>query len=161
MPLPHDPGPHWGEVGIHGLHRHREWDALTTVDAPGHAGVATWFVVLDTGEIVQEEGDADPSPFVPAITLAAPFRVHAVRREGGLWVVATRRIATYTLLEDPGGDAVVVAWDGVERTVLIDGAPTLAGVPELERLGAARHATYVVAATRLVRSVWEASVAPL
>ena len=159
--MPHDPGPHWGEVGIHGLHRHREWDVVATLDAPGLGGAETWFVVLETGDVVMEEGDADPSAFVPAIALTAPFRAHAVPRGSGLWVVAATRIATCTLAEDPGGEAVVVAWDGVERTVRVDGAPTLAGVPELERLGASRHATYVVAATRLSGSVWEVSVAPL
>lgn len=161
MPLPHDPGPHWGEVGIHGLHRHREWDVVATVEAPDLPGAEIWFVVLQNGEVVPEEGEGDPSAFVRALALPVPFRAHAVRREGGLWVVAATRIETTTLAADPGGDAVVVAWDGVERTVRIDGAPTLAGVPELERLGAGRHATYVVAATRLAGAVWEVSVAPL
>ena len=64
-------------------------------------------------------------------------------------------------IEDPGGDAVELAWDGSERTVRIDGEPTLAGVPELERLGASRHRAYVVTATRLVGSSWEVAVAPL
>ena len=31
---PHDTRPRWGEVGIHGVHRQREWDAVATVDAP-------------------------------------------------------------------------------------------------------------------------------
>ena len=43
----------------------------------------------------------------------------------------------------------------------IDGKPTLAGVPELERLGASRHRAYVVTAMRLVGSSWEVAVAPL
>ena len=43
----------------------------------------------------------------------------------------------------------------------IDGEPTLAGVPELEQLGASRHRTYVVTATRLTGSDWEVAVAPL
>ena len=54
-----------------------------------------------------------------------------------------------------------LAWDGRERSVRIDGEPTLAGVPELERLGAERHATYVVTAARLDGSTWEVFVAPL
>jgi len=45
--------------------------------------------------------------------------------------------------------------------VRIDGTPTLAGVPDLERLGASRSPAYVVTAWRLVGSVWEVSVAPL
>jgi len=148
-------------VGIHGLHRHREWDVVTTVDAPGLQGAEAWFVVLEGGEIVPEEGGADPAAFTGQITLPPPYRAHAVRREGGLWVVAATRIATRTLTEDPGGEAVVLAWDGVERTVRIDGTPTLAGIPELERLGAARHPAYVVTASRLAGAVWEVSVAPL
>lgn len=161
MPLPHDPGPHWGEVGIHGLHRHREWDVLATVEAPDVTGGEIWFAVLENGDILEEEGDADPRGFVAAIALAAPYRARAVRRDGGLWVVAAKRIATCTLPEDPGGESVVVAWDGVERTVRIDGMPTLVGVAALEQLGEARYATYVVAATRLAGAVWEVSVTPL
>jgi hypothetical protein len=158
---PHDPGPHWGEVGIHGLHRHREWDLVATVDAPHLAGEEAWFVVLEDDRVVVEDGLLDPSVLRDAVGLAPPFRARAVRRDGGLWVVGARRIETATLADDPGGDAVELAWDGGERTVRIDGEPTLAGVPELERLGASRHRTYVVTATRLTGSDWEVAVAPL
>ncbi len=161
MPLPHDPGPHWGEVGIHGLHRHREWDLVTTVDAPELDGEETWFVVLDDDRIVVEDTTADLSALRSAVALAPPFRAHAVRRGGSLWVVGARRIETVTLVDDPGGDAVELAWNGTERTVRIDGEPTLAGVPELEALGGSRHRTYVVTATRLVGPEWEVAIAPL
>jgi hypothetical protein len=161
LPLPHDPGPHWGEVGIHGLHRQREWDAVVSVDVPELAGDEVEFVALRDGRIVREEGDADPSPLVRAVTLATPFRARGVRRGGGLWVVAARGIETVELRDDPGGDSVELAWDGVERSVRIDGEPTLAGVPELERVAAGRHRVYVVTAGRLVGSVWEVSIAPL
>ena len=159
MPLPHDPGPHWGEVGIHGLHRHREWDAVTTVDAPDLAGEGVSFVVLDSGDVVAD-GGVD-TRLVSAVALEPPFRAHAVRRDAGIWVVGASRIRTVALVHDPGGAAVELAWDGRERTVRIDGEPTLAGVPELERLGAERHATYVVTAARLEGSTWEVFVAPL
>ncbi len=43
----------------------------------------------------------------------------------------------------------------------IDGVPTLAGVPALERLAAERHRTYVVTAARLAGDVWEVAVSPL
>ncbi len=52
------------------------------------------------------------------------------------------------LEQDPGGTRLEVTWDGSERTVRIDGEPTLAGIPELERIGAARYASYVVTASR-------------
>lgn len=160
MRLPHEPGPHWGEVGIHGLHRHREWDAVATVDAPDLVGDETWFVVLGSGDVVAEEGGVD-SRLVASIPLEAPFRARAVRRDAGIWVVGASSIRTAALADDPGGNAVEVAWDGRERSVRIDGEPTLAGVPELERLGAERHGTYVVTAARIEGSTWEVFVAPL
>ena len=161
MPLPHDPGPHWGEVGIHGLHRQREWDLLLTVDAPELEGDEVVFVALRDGRIVREEGDADPSRLARAVTLEPPFRARGVRRDRALWVVAVTGIETVELPDDPGGDAIELAWDGTERSVRIDGMPTLAGVPELERLAAARHEAYVVTAVRLDGATWEVSVAPL
>jgi hypothetical protein len=158
--LPHDPGPHWGEVGIHGLHRHREWDAVATVDAPDLGGEEAWFVVLGSGAVIAEDHAVD-ARLVSSIPLEAPFRARAVRRDAGIWVVGASRIRTVELVDDPGGHAVEVAWDGRERSVRIDGAPTLAGVPELERLGAERHATYVVTAARIEGSTWEVFVLPL
>ena len=76
-------------------------------------------------------------------------------------MVGASRIRTVALVDDPGGSSVELAWDGRERSVRIDGGPTLAGVPELERLGSERHATYVVTAARLEGSIWEVFVAPL
>ena len=160
MPLPHDPGPHWGEVGIHGLHRPREWDVVTTVEADVE-GDEVWFVALDDRRIVHEDGAAAAGALAAAITIDAPFRAHGVRRAGRLWAVAARRIETVELDEDPGGDAIELSWDGDERAVRVDGGPTLAGVPELERLGATRYATYVVTANRLEGSTWEVVVAAL
>lgn len=161
MPLPHDPGPHWGEVGIHGLHRQREWDALTTVDAPDVKGDELWFVALADDAIVVEEGEGDPLALAAALELERPYRARAVRSDGAVWVVAGRRIETLELADDPGGDAVELAWTGRERTVRIDGSPTLAGVPELEGLGSGRHEAFVVTAARLEGSTWEVSVTPL
>ena len=161
MPLPHDPGPHWGEVGIHGLHRPRAWDAVATVVVPESTGSESRFVVLPDGRLVVEEGDSDPEAFRRPLTLAPPYRAHAVHRGEGLWVVGATRLETTELLEDPGGDAVEVSWNGHERTVRIDGRPTLQGVPGLEALGAGRYETYVVTGARLVGRVWEVLVAPL
>jgi hypothetical protein len=161
LPLPHDPGPHWGEVGIHGLHRPRDWDVVTTVEAPSVAGSDARFVVLDRGRILVEDGPDDPSALADAVTLPPPYRANAVRQDGPLWVVAARGIETVRLEQDPGGARVEVTWDGTERTVRIDGEPTLAGLPELERIGAARHASYVVTAGRLDGETWEILVSPL
>ena len=135
MPLPHDPGPHWGEVGIHGLHRQREWDVVTLVEAAEIGGSDAWFVVLEDDRVLVESETAadDAARLAAELTVPPPFRAHAVRREGSSWAVAARRIETIELLDDPGGDTVDVAWNGTERTVRIDGTPTLVGVPALER----------------------------
>jgi len=159
VPLPHDPGPHWGEVGIHGLHRQREWDAVATLELSA-AGTEAWFVVLADESLVREAGDAEPAPFRGTISVPPPFRAHAVRRDGTTWAVAARRIETVEL-HDAGGDEIEIAWDGSERTVRIDGEPTLRGVPGLERLAAARHSTYVVTAARIAGEIWEVAVSPL
>jgi hypothetical protein len=158
--LPHDPGPYWGEVGIHGLHRRREWDAVATVEAADLVADEIDFVVLESGDLVTEDREPDARLW-SSIALAPPYRARAVGRDNGIWVVAAARIRTIVLATDPGGDAVELAWDGRERSVRIDGAPTLAGVPELERLGGERHAAYVVTASRLVGATWEVFVAPL
>jgi hypothetical protein len=161
LPLPHDPGPHWGEVGIHGLHRQREWDAVVTVEADGVTGDERAFVALTDGRLVAEDDAGDATAIASRISTPPPYRARAVRRDERTWVVAVRRIDTVELSDDPGGDFVELAWDGAERTVRIDGEPTLAGVPELERLGAARGRAYVVTASRLEGAVWEVSVALL
>jgi hypothetical protein len=161
LPLPHDPGPHWGEVGIHGLHRQREWDAVVTVAAPELAGDELWLVALADGRVVVEEGGGDAASLVQALGRPAPYRAHAVRRSERIWAVAVQAVETVQLESDPGGTFVELVWDGIERSVRIDDAPTLVGIPELERLGAERHDAYVVTASRLVDAVWEVGVAPL
>jgi hypothetical protein len=161
VPLPHETGPHWGEVGIHGLHRQREWDTVATVDVTDAEGDEVRFVTLADGSVHVESGDADAGRFRPAVTLSPPFRARAVRRGGATWAVAARRIETVELADGPAGHEIELAWDGAERTVRIDGVPTLAGVPALERLAAERHRTYVVTAARLAGDVWEVAVSPL
>jgi hypothetical protein len=161
LPLPHDPGPHWGEVGIHGLHRQREWDAVVTVETDGVTGDERAFVALADGRVVAEDDAGGATAIASRISMPRPYRARAVRRDEGVWVVGVRRIETVELSDDPGGGFVELAWDGVERTVRIDGEPTLAGAPELERLGSARGRAYVVTASRLDGAVWEVSVALL
>ena len=163
LPLPHDPGPHWGEVGIHGIHRPREWDAVVTVLAPDLAGDELWFVALADGRVVVDDAERRRRLRSSAsLDRQAPYRAHAVQtgraRLGGRRARDRDRRARRATR---AAQFVELAWDGVERSVRIDGEPTLAGVPELERLGAERHAAYVVTAARLVDDVWEVGVTPL
>jgi hypothetical protein len=163
-PLPHEPGPHWGEVGIHGLHRPREWDTVATVQAE-LAGDVVRFVALPDRAFVVVEGseDVDPRPLADGLesTIARPYRAEAVRRDGAVWAVGARAIDVVELTEDPGGDVVQLVWNGSERSVLVDGVPTLAGVRELEAFATGRFDAYVAEAQRLDGQLWEAIVTPL
>ena len=162
-PAPHDPGPHWGEVGIHGIHRPREWDAVVTVGA-AVAGDEVRFVALAESSLLVEEGaeDVDPSELADAVerVVAPPYRAVGVRR-GGLWIVGARRIEVVSLEEDPGGDELELAWDGEARSLLVGGTPRFGGVPELERLASERYDAWAVRAARLDGALWEVEVAPL
>jgi hypothetical protein len=91
---PVDPGPRWGEVGIHGVHRPREWDAVVVAEAPELGGEDARFVVLADGSILAETDELDLEPLAAALegSLAAPYRAEAVRRGDGLWAVAARRV---------------------------------------------------------------------
>lgn len=161
-PLPHDPGPHWGEVGIHGLHRQREWDAVGSVAAPGEDGDECRLVALPDGRVLVEAGQApDPERLACCLRLERPFRAHAVRRGSGVWAVAGRRLEVVALDAPAGARAVEVVWDGVELTAALDGVPADVRLPELEAAGAARFETYVVRAERLAGDLWELSVLPL
>jgi hypothetical protein len=164
-PPPHDTQPRWGETGIHGLQRPREWDAVATVEAPELAGDTLEFVCLPDGTLLlDEEVDAGAAaPIADALDQAVrpPYRVEAVRRNGVTWAAAARAIEVVELPERLEGDEVVVASSGEETTVTVDGKPGFGSVPELERLGEARHPSYVVRAERLDGNLWEFSVTPL
>ncbi len=82
-------------VGIHGVHRQRQWDTVATVqtDLPGSE---VHFVALGDGTIVVTEDVPDGAlvPLAEAVesTIEAPYRAEAVRRGDGLWAVAAKRI---------------------------------------------------------------------
>lgn len=130
------------------------------LDLPGDAAS---FVVLGDGTVVLEEGDPrlDPAPLAAVLHLDPPFRADAVRRGDRVWALGARRIETLELADDPGGREIELVWDGFERSVVIDGSPTLAGVPALDRLAAARYRAYVASAVRVSGATWEVSIVPL
>jgi hypothetical protein len=150
------PSPAWDAAGIHGLHRVREWDVVTTVDAPEIKGERAAFVALSGDEIVVEDGPDDVEPFAEAIErdLAPPYRAEAVRREAGLWAVAARKIE---LVELPGirGRRLELATHGGERTLLVDGVREFGSIPALEL------PEHVTRARRIDGETWEIEIAPL
>jgi hypothetical protein len=166
---PHDPGPRWGEVGIHGVARPREWDAVVSAEAPDLGVGQLEFVALPDGTLVVDdevEGELEPGALDPLATaleaqLAPPYRAQAVWRGGSRWGVAARRIDVAELPADVAGDEIVLSVAGGERSLTVDGKASRARIPSLERLGAARGEAFVVRAERLAEQAWEIEVSPL
>ncbi|HSS81670.1 MAG TPA: hypothetical protein VLK24_10780 [Gaiellaceae bacterium] len=158
-----DPGPHWGEVGIHGVPRPRRWDAVASAEAPGLAGDEIHFVTLPNGDLVVDEDEPPDTlgPLAEAIeqTLEAPYRAEAIRQSDDVWAVAARRIAVSSF--DADGDALELVSTEAGRTFTVDGQRTFGSVPELERIGQAAGEHYVVRASRLDGEAWEIEADPL
>jgi hypothetical protein len=137
---------------------------VATVEA-SHPGDALTAVVLADGRVLIEAGEAsaDLDVLVRAVAppLAPPFRLEAVRRGEILWAVGACRITVAELAPEQAGDRIEIVFDGSERTVVVDGSPTLAGFPTLEALGARAGRAYVVTATRIEGTTWEATALAL
>jgi hypothetical protein len=127
------------------------------------AGHEVDFVTLPDGSIVidREEGDADVTPFAEAVErrVTPPYRVHAVRREDGVWALAVRRIEVASFSAE-GDEIDLSEHDGV-RTLVVDGESRFGSVPELEEIGRRQGNAYVVRAARLDGDLWEVTADPL
>ena len=143
----------WDKAGIHGVHRPREWDEVTTVDAdiPGDRAE---FVVLEDA-IVIESGPDDVQALADALTLEPPYRAEAVRRSEGVWAVAGRRIEVVELPEVDGSE-LELSRHGDELTVVVDTERRFGSIPVLEREG-----NYAVRGRRLAGNTWEIEASPL
>lgn len=148
-----DTRPRWGEVGIHGVHRLREWDAVVTVDAAELEGDELELVVLAQG---------DERPFARALAgeLEPPYRARGVRKEGSRWAVGARRIEVAELPELDGAELTFTLNEGV-RTLVVDGRPTIWGIDALERVAGGRFESYVLEGRRLDADIWEVRLSPL
>ena len=166
-PPPHDPGPHWGEVGIHGVARPREWDAVVTADAPRLPVGELEFVVLPDGTLVVDDdldlepGSLDPLASAVEAVLKAPYRATAVWNGGSRWGVAARKIDVVRLPPTVVGEELTLSVAEGVRSLVVDGLPSLASIPELDRLGESRGRSYVIRAQRLAETAWEVQVSPL
>jgi hypothetical protein len=167
---PVDPGPSWPVVGVTGIPRVREWDAVVTAEAPALGvltgsdpvktdGDAFAFVALEDGRVLPPEAEALAVALDAA--LPRPYRAEAVRRRGDLWAAGAHRIDVVELEDDPGGSEAELVWDGVARSLRVDGTPSLGTNAELEAIGRARSSTYVVFAKRLAGPLWAVEVTPL
>jgi hypothetical protein len=164
---PHDPTPRWGEVGIHGVARPREWDAVVNADASRLGVGQVEFVTLPDGTLVVDDaldlepGALDPLAVALETQLRPPYRAQAVWRGGSSWGVAARRIEVVELPPDVAGDEIVLSLAEGERSLTVDGEPSRQRLPQLEKLGAARAESFVVRAERLAELAWEIEVSPL
>jgi hypothetical protein len=162
---PVDTRPTWGETGIHGVHRPREWDATVTVDAPGIEGDAVRFVVLPDGTLLVEEGPDDSlEPLAAAVeqSVQPPYRARAARQGESLWAVQARRIEVIELPDAPEGNALDLTHtaDG-STTLAVDDARVFGSLPRLEERGAREGREYSVHAERLEGDLWEVRAAAL
>jgi hypothetical protein len=161
--------PSWREVGIHGVPRPRRWDAVVAADVPplgvGELEFAALpdgtLVVDDSLEVELEPGSLDPFAVALEAELERPYRAQAVWRGGSSWGVAGRQIEVAELPEAVSGDEILLSVVDGERSLTVDGLPSLESVPALERLGEARGDSYVIRAERLADNLWEVQAAPL
>ena len=143
------------EVGIHGLHRPRIWDAVVTAEAELR-GERLSFVALPDELLLEEGEEGDLSPLAEAVEveLEPPYRAEAVRHDGATWAVGARRIVVKELPGAPGDELELTVREG-ETALLADGERSFGTVRELERL---REGDYVVRASRLDGDLFELRV---
>jgi hypothetical protein len=154
----------WGEAGIHGIHRFREWDALVRAEGVELDGDEVRFVALDDGTIVVDgDEDEDLGTLAEAVEaeLKPPYRAHAVRADAHGWTVAAEAIELVELSRELEGEELELTVRQGERTLIVDGVPAFGDTAELERLGAARGDDYVVQAARVDGDLWDVRVLPL
>lgn len=148
-------------VGLHGVARPREWDAVATVEAPWLVGERIDFVTLPDGSLILEEGpDGDLEPLAAAVerSITAPYRAEAVRRDERHWGVAANRIEVLELPEVADGEEIILTVRDDEAELLIDGAEAEGTVPSLEAYAASRHPSFAAHARRIDEDLWEVRV---
>jgi hypothetical protein len=161
---PHDTRPRWGNAGIHGIHRFREWDALVRVEDVELDADEVRFVALADGTLVvegDEEGDLSRLAEAVEQELKPPYRAQAVRADAGGWTVAAEAIELVELSRELEGEELELTISRGERMLLVDGAPAFGDTRELERLGEERGDDFVVRASRVDGDLWDVRVLPL
>jgi hypothetical protein len=148
-------------VGIHGVHRAREWDVVATTAAPEVAGDRAVFVMLPDETVLIEEGDGHLESLAGGVEgqLEPPYRVLAVRQDNERWAVAANKIEAREL---PGleGDQITLTVQGMNRELVVDGVEADQRVPELEDL-VQDYDAFVLEAGRLDGDLWEVRITPL
>ena len=122
-------------------------------------------VYVRAAHAIVEHGAGGATPCLDAALdglVDPPYRVFARRREGDLWAVGAVRIQVAELPgELEGEDATLVVDEEGERSLTVDGRPTVVGIDALEPLVGGRFEAYVLRARRLDAAFWEFTVDPL
>jgi hypothetical protein len=157
--------PLWQVAGIHGIPRVREWDAVTSAEAPTLPGDETDFVALEDGTIFTDDDLPDEAltPLADALEnmIEAPYHALAIRHAADVWSVAAMRVTVVEVPEDIPGDKVELAVNDGERTIRLDDAETRTNLPTLETYASQQFGSFVLRATRLDDTLWEVTVLPL
>jgi hypothetical protein len=155
--------PFWQVVGIHGIPREREWDAVASADAPGLPGDDVEFVVLPDGSLVVDEDvpDGTLAPLADALSLPAPYHAFGLRQDADVWSVAAKRVQVVEVPEHVEGDEIQLVVTEETRTLVVDDMPSSASIPSLEAFAAEQFGSFVLRASRLDDLLWEVTVIPL
>jgi hypothetical protein len=155
--------PFWQVVGIHGIPREREWDAVASAEAPGLPGDDVEFVVLLDGSLVVDEDvpDGTLAPLADALSLPAPYHAFGLRQDADVWSVAAKRVQVVEVPEHVEGDEIQLVVTDETRTLVVDDMPSSASIPSLEAFAAEQFGSFVLRASRLDDLLWEVTVIPL
>jgi hypothetical protein len=143
----------------------KEWDAVTTILAPGIEGDRVSFFVLPNGDlvVVEEDGDADLSAFADAIEehVSPPYRATGSRQDGDLWGVGAKAVEVEAIAF-PGAEGLVLSESDGVAELRVDGERSDAAAPvELRRLGERVGGDFCVQADRIDGDYWEIKVSSL
>ncbi len=145
------------------LFRPREWDVVTTVEAPYVAGDEVAFTTLPDGTLIvdEEQGEASLGILADAIEqrLQPPYRAKGVRHSDTVWGVAANRIEVVRL--EVEGDEIELTMHRGERSLTIDGVRTLRPLRPLDQFGEQHGRDYVVRCERLDEDFFEVRTGPL
>ena len=155
--------PFWQVVGIHGIPREREWDAVASAEAPGLPGNDVEFVALPDGSLVVDEDvpDGTLAPLADALSLPVPYHAFGLRQDADVWSVAAKRVQVVEVPEHVEGDEVQLVVTDETRTLVVDDMPSSASIPSLEAFAAEQFGSFVLHASRLDDLLWEVTVIPL
>ena len=157
--------PIWQVAGIHGIPRVREWDAVTSAEAPELPGDETDFVALADGTIFTDDDLPDDAliPLADALEnlVEAPYHALALKQAADVWSVAAMRVIVLEVPEDIAGDKVELVVNEDERAIRVDDVATRTALPTLEAFAAEQFGSFVLRATRLDDTLWEVTVHPL